>query len=74
MLARAWVHRAEWPLAIWEVEWLEINPNVVQRQGRLMPPKQLCYLEEITLLLQAESWPYTIDEKIVRVPFAMLGY
>jgi hypothetical protein len=53
-----------------EVEWLEINPAVTEYIGRLIKPKQHNYLEEISAFLQSRNVAYSINEGIVRIPFA----
>ena len=39
-----------WPFR--EVEWLEINPIVMEHIGRLIKPKQHNYLNDIVTLLK----------------------
>ena len=56
-----------WPFR--EVEWLEINPIVMEHIGRLIKPKQHNYLNDIVTLLQLEGVPYSVIEGMLRVPF-----
>ena len=56
-----------WPFR--EVEWLEINPIVVEHIGRLVKPRRYDYLNDIIALLQLEKIPYSVVEGMVRVPF-----
>lgn len=56
-----------WPFR--EVEWLEINPLVVEHIGRLVAPKQWNHLEQIVSLLQSEGVSYSIVDDMVRIPF-----
>ena len=57
-----------WPFR--EVEWLEINPAVTEYIGRLIKPKQHNYLEEVSAFLQSKNVAYSINEGIIRIPFA----
>jgi hypothetical protein len=57
-----------WPFR--EVEWLEINPTVMEHTGRLIKPRQHNYLENITLFLQSEDIAYSIMKEAVRIPFS----
>ncbi|MET4074680.1 DUF6678 family protein [Hymenobacter sp. UYCo722] len=56
-----------WPFR--EVEWLEINPIVMEHTGRLIKPKRHDHLSGIVSLLQLEAIPYSIVEEKVRVQF-----
>lgn len=59
-----------WPFR--EVEWLEINPIVMERIGRLVAPKQWNHLEQIVSLLQVECVEYRIVDDMARIPFDAL--
>jgi hypothetical protein len=59
-----------WPFR--EVEWLEINPIVVEHIGRLVKPKQHNYLENITSFLQSQGIAYAVVDEAVRIPFSGL--
>ncbi|MBD2724551.1 DUF6678 family protein [Hymenobacter armeniacus] len=59
-----------WPFR--EVEWLEINPIVMERVGRLVAPKQWSHLEQIASFLQLEGVEYKIIDGMVRIPFDAL--
>jgi hypothetical protein len=56
-----------WPFR--ELDWLEINPVVMEHIGRLVAPKRHNYLNDIIELLNSEEIPYLIIEGMVRVPF-----
>jgi len=60
-------------LAFKEIEWLEINPLVIEHIGRLVAPKQLNHLDAIVSLLQAESVNYNVVDGMVRMPFEALA-
>lgn len=60
-----------WPFR--EVQWLEINPIVIEHTGRLVKPKQHNYSENITAFLQSEGIAYSIIEEAVRIPFSEFG-
>lgn len=53
-----------------EVEWLEINTDVTEHIGRLVKPKQHNYLEEVSAFLQSKNVAYSINERIIHIPFA----
>ncbi|MBJ6143895.1 DUF6678 family protein [Hymenobacter sp. BT559] len=55
-----------------EVEWLEINPAVIEHIGRLVEPKQHNYLEEIGAFLLSKNIAYLVKEGIVRISFSEL--
>jgi hypothetical protein len=57
-----------WPFR--QTEWLEMNPAVTEHIGRLIKTKQHNYLEEISAFLQSRNVAYSINEGIVRIPFA----
>jgi len=57
------------PWSFRKVEWLEVNPIVMEYIGRLVKPKRHDYLNNITALLQSEKIPYSIIAGMVRVPF-----
>jgi hypothetical protein len=52
-----------------DVEWIEINPIVVEHIGRLVKPRYYTYLEDIISFLQSEGLAYSIVAGAVRIPF-----
>ncbi len=60
------------PLPFQEVEWLEINPVVIEHVGRLVKPKQHNYLEEVGAFLLSKNVAYLVKEGVVRLPFSEL--
>jgi hypothetical protein len=60
-----------WPFR--EIEWLEINPIVLEHIGLLVKLKQHNYLENITSYLKSEGISHSIDEGVVRIPFSELS-
>ena len=60
-----------WPFR--EVEWLEINPIVIEHIGRLVKPRQHNYLENIMAHLKSEGISHSIDEGMIRIPFSELS-
>ena len=57
------------PRSFGEVEWLEINPVVIEHIGRLVAPRQWSHLEQIVSLLQSEGINYSIIDSMIRIPF-----
>ncbi|MBH8569845.1 hypothetical protein KB206_13210 [Microvirga sp. STS02] len=55
-----------WPFR--EVEWLEINPIVMEHIGRLVAPKQWNHLNTLVSLLQVENVEYSIVDGMIRIP------
>ena len=56
-----------WPFR--EVDWLEINPIVMEHIGRLVAPKRWNHLEQIITLLEAEHVNYSLVDGMIRIPF-----
>jgi hypothetical protein len=63
------LHRP-WPFR--EIEWLEINPVVIEHIGRLVKPKQHNHLEEIGAFLFARSGAHLTNEGIIRISLSEL--
>lgn len=61
------------PSTFREVEWLEINPIVLEHVGRLVKPKQHNYLENIIAHLKSEGISHSIKEGMIRIPFSELS-
>ena len=59
-----------WPFR--EVEWLEINPIVIEHIGRLVKHRQHNYLENIIAHLNSEVINHSINEGMIRIPFSEL--
>jgi hypothetical protein len=55
-----------WP--IHQVDWVEINPVVMEYIGRLVPPKQVNSLIQIESELRQADLLYTVSDGIIRVP------
>ncbi|UOG75805.1 hypothetical protein MTX78_04215 [Hymenobacter tibetensis] len=55
------------PERISDVEWIELDPVVVTRIGRLVPPKVSIILDEIIQVLQQESIDYQVVKGMVRI-------
>ena len=60
------------PLPFRKVEWLEINPIIVEYIGRLVKPKQHNYTENINSFLQSQDIAYTVLDEVVRISFSEL--
>ena len=67
------IHGVKWALKFREVEWLEINPIVLEHIGRLVKPKQHNYLENIIAHLKSEGISHSIKEGMIRIPFSELS-
>jgi hypothetical protein len=59
-----------WPFR--EVEWLEINPIIMEHIGRLVKSKKHNYLENIISFLQSQGIAYAVIDEAVRIPFSEL--
>ena len=57
------------PWAFRDVDWLEINPIVMEHIGRLIKPKRHDHINEIISLLKLEKISCSIIEGMVRVSF-----
>jgi hypothetical protein len=55
-----------WPFM--EVDWVEINPVVMEHIGRLVAPKRWNYSEQIIALLEAEQVNYNVVDAMIRIP------
>lgn len=55
-----------WPLR--EVEWLEINPIVIEHIGRLVAPKRWNHSDAIVSFLQTEDVSFNIVDGMIRIP------
>jgi hypothetical protein len=55
-----------WPFR--KVDWLEINPIVMEHVGRLVAPKRWNYSEQIVALLKAEHMSYSLVDGMIRIP------
>jgi len=54
-----------WP--IHQVDWVEIDPVVMQYIGRLVPPKQVNSLMQIESELRQADLLYAVSDGIIRV-------
>jgi hypothetical protein len=54
------------------VEWLEINPTVIEHIGRLVEPRQHNYSQNITSFLQSEGIACSVVGEAIRIPFSEL--
>jgi hypothetical protein len=61
------------PWSFREVEWLEINPIVIEHIGRLVKPRQHNYLEGIIAHLNSESINHFINDGMIRISFSELS-
>jgi|GEM_PF-1000826 len=61
-----------WPIL--QVEWMDISPVIMQRIGRLVPPKQIDSLMQIEDGLYQADVPYTTLGGIIRVLFSSIDY
>ena len=55
------------PYAASIIEWIEVNPIEVRKEGRLVPVKEIDHTDAITKILEDLSIPYMIVEGIIRV-------
>lgn len=55
-----------WPFR--EVDWVEINPVVMEHIGRLVAPKRWNHSEQLIMLLKSEHVNYSVAEGIIRIP------
>jgi hypothetical protein len=61
------------PWSFREVEWLEINPSVIEHIGRLVKSRQHNYLEDIIAHLNSEDINHFVNEGMIRIPFSELS-
>jgi hypothetical protein len=57
-----------WP--IHQVDWVEINPVVMEYIGRLVPPRKVNSLIKIESELSQANLLYTVSDNIIRVPLS----
>jgi hypothetical protein len=61
------------PWSFREVEWLEINPTVIEHIGRLVKSRQHNHLKNIIAHLDSEGINHSIYEGMIRIPFSELS-
>jgi hypothetical protein len=60
-----------WPFK--EVEWVEIDPIVMEYIGRLVAPKRWNHLKQVIALLEAEHIDYDLVDGMIRIPFGAVS-
>src|SRR3978361_2016156 len=58
------------PVAVADVDYIEINPYEVRYMGRLEQDKRFNHSEEIEALLTSLEVPYTVVDQYVRIEVA----
>jgi len=61
-----------WPIR--QVDWVEINPVIMEHVGRLVPAKRINSLTEIEEGLRKASIPYTTLDGIIHIPLPDTAY
>jgi hypothetical protein len=68
LLVRGYIELiGSWPFR--QIEWLKINLSITEHIGSLVKLKQHNYLKEISAFLQSKNVTYSINERIIRIPF-----
>ncbi|WP_460500061.1 DUF6678 family protein [Hymenobacter agri] len=55
-----------WPFR--QVDWVEINPIVMEHIGRLVAPKRWNHSEQLIALLEAAHGSYSLVDRMIRIP------
>lgn len=57
----------EGPYSLRQIEWIDINPMELRKEGRLMPLKEVDHTVEIVKLLNDLGIHFLITEGVVRI-------